>query len=73
MALRLVGPAGAKLSPWTNGCRPHQRERRLKWFDELPKVLQYNKYVRSGYRAGGQLLAQAIATTLHMMLLFVKV
>ena len=25
---------------------------RLFWFDELPRVLQYNKYVRSGYRAG---------------------
>ena len=24
----------------------------LSWFDELPRVLQYNKYVRSGYRAG---------------------
>ncbi|CAL8463477.1 g3011 [Coccomyxa elongata] len=26
--------------------------KKLKWFDELPRVLQYNKYVRSKYRAG---------------------
>jgi hypothetical protein len=25
---------------------------RLYWFDEAPPVLQFNKYVRSGYRAG---------------------
>ena len=25
---------------------------RLLWFDEAPPVLQYNKYVLSGYRAG---------------------
>lgn len=26
--------------------------RRLYWFEEAPPVLQFNKYVRSGYRAG---------------------
>ena len=52
--------AGDKLSPWTSGCQPYQRDKRLKWFDELPKVLQYNKYVRSGYRAGGCLPFQAL-------------
>ena len=30
----------------SSGC-----SQRLYWFDELPEVLQYNKYVRSGYRA----------------------
>ena len=28
---------------------------RLLWFDEAPPVLQFNKYVLSGYRAGERL------------------
>lgn len=36
---------------------------RLLWFDEAPPVLQFNKYVLSGYRAGER-LAQVIHTRL---------
>lgn len=36
---------------------------RLLWFDEAPPVLQFNKYVLSGYRAG-EGLAQFLYTPL---------
>ena len=42
-------------SPLLNGSshdEPAASSRRLVWYDELPAVLQYNRYVRSGYRAG---------------------
>lgn len=59
------------LSPCTGPPRPLKHEERCKsglrsscsqrlyWFDELPEVLQYNKYVRSGYRAREAILSPA--------------
>jgi len=37
---------------------------RLLWFDEAPRVLQFNKYVLSGYRAGERCVSrQALQLT----------
>ncbi len=40
---------GARRGP---GASAHYDGQRLLWFDEAPRVLQFNKYVLSGYRAG---------------------
>ena len=51
----------------SSGC-----SQRLYWFDELPEVLQYNKYVRSGYRAG-EAMQSPVSVTQHPCLCFKQI
>lgn len=50
-------------TPHTNAfCNVSSAERnRLLWWDEAPAVLQFNPYVKSGYRAGQFGLEVAVA------------
>ena len=50
--LTLAAPAEEDEAASKEAARPSWGSKRLYWVDECPSVLQYNKHVRSGYRAG---------------------
>lgn len=45
-------PAGKAAARGVSKSLPSSPPRRLFWWDEIPTVLQFNRFIRSGYRAG---------------------
>lgn len=51
--VRVIATGTSGLSKADNPSREHSK---LYWWDEVPAVLQFNPYIKSGYRAGSDLL-----------------
>ncbi len=56
--VRVTATGTSGLSKADNKFREHSK---LYWWDEVPAVLQFNPYIKSGYRAGEQSFAYAYA------------
>jgi len=56
--VRVIATGTSGLSKADNTSREHSK---LYWWDEVPAVLQFNPYIKSGYRAGEQSFAYAYA------------